>query len=50
MHTFTNCDLRPHSSKNAQNIGVTLNSGEQLQADLIGLDIDTDLAVIKIGC
>ena len=38
-----------HVIENAQNIGVTLNSGEQLQADLIGLDIDTDLAVIKIN-
>ena len=38
-----------HVIKNAENIGITLNSGEQLQAKLIGLDLDTDLAVIKIN-
>ena len=38
-----------HVVQNAQDIGVTLNSGVQLQAKLIGLDVDTDLAVIKIN-
>jgi len=38
-----------HVVQNTQNIGVTLNSGIQLQAKLIGLDVDTDLAVIKIN-
>ena len=38
-----------HVIENAENIGITLNSGEQLQAKLIGLDLDTDLAVIKIN-
>ena len=37
-----------HVVQGAQNIGVTLNSGIQLQAKLIGLDADTDLAVIRI--
>ena len=37
-----------HVVQGAQNIGVTLNSGIQLKAKLIGLDADTDLAVIKI--
>ena len=37
-----------HVVQDAQNIGVTLNSGIQLKAKLIGLDADTDLAVIKI--
>ena len=37
-----------HVIQDAQNIGVILNSGIQLQAKLIGLDADTDLAVIKI--
>ncbi|MEC7876116.1 MAG: trypsin-like peptidase domain-containing protein, partial [Pseudomonadota bacterium] len=38
-----------HVIQDAQNIGVILNSGIQLQAKLIGLDADTDLAVIKIN-
>ena len=38
-----------HVVQDAQNIGITLNSGNQLQAKLIGLDTDTDLAVIKIN-
>ena len=38
-----------HVVQDAQKIGVTLNSGIQLQAKLIGLDMDTDLAVIKIN-
>ena len=37
-----------HVVQGAQNIGVTLNSGIQLKAKLIGLDADTDLAVIRI--
>ena len=37
-----------HVVQDAQNIGVTLNSGIQLKAKLIGLDADTDLAVIRI--
>jgi S1-C subfamily serine protease len=37
-----------HVIQDAKNIGITLNSGSQLQAKLIGLDTDTDLAVIKI--
>ena len=37
-----------HVVQGAQNIGVTLNSGIQLKAKFIGLDADTDLAVIKI--
>lgn len=37
-----------HVIQNAENIGITLNSGDQLKAKLIGLDTDTDLAVIKI--
>ena len=38
-----------HVVQDAQNIGITLNSGDQLQAKLIGFDTDTDLAVIKIN-
>ena len=38
-----------HVVQDAQEIGVTLNSGFQLQAKLIGLDVDTDLAVLKIN-
>ena len=38
-----------HVIQDAQNIGVTLNSGIQLQAKLIGIDRDTDLGVIKIN-
>ena len=37
-----------HVVQGAQNIGVTLNSGIQLKAKFIGLDADTDLAVIRI--
>ena len=37
-----------HVVQGAQNIGVTLNSGIQLKAKLIGLDADTDLAIIRI--
>ena len=37
-----------HVVQGAQNIGVTLNSGIQLKANLVGLDADTDLAVIRI--
>ena len=37
-----------HVVQGAQNIGVTLNSGIQLKAKLVGLDADTDLAVIRI--
>ena len=44
-HILTNA----HVVQDAQKIGVTLNSGIQVQAKLIGLDLDTDLAVIKIN-
>lgn len=37
-----------HVIKNANDIRITLNDGRQAQAQLIGLDADTDLAVINI--
>jgi Do/DeqQ family serine protease len=37
-----------HVIKNANEILITLNDGRQAQANLIGLDADTDLAVISI--
>lgn len=37
-----------HVIKNASEIMITLNDGRQAQAQLVGLDVDTDLAVIKI--
>lgn len=38
-----------HVIQKANEIRVTLNDGRQAEARLIGLDIDTDLAVIKIA-
>ena len=37
-----------HVINNANDIRITLNDGRQAQAQLIGLDADTDLAVINI--
>ncbi len=37
-----------HVIQNANDIRITLNDGRQAQAQLIGLDADTDLAVIHI--
>jgi serine protease DegS len=37
-----------HVIKNANDIRITLNDGRQAEARLIGLDVDTDLAVINI--
>ncbi|MBL1142917.1 MAG: trypsin-like serine protease [Proteobacteria bacterium] len=37
-----------HVIQNANEIRITLNDGRQVQAQLIGLDTDTDLAVINI--
>ena len=38
-----------HVVSNAAAIGVTLNDGQTFQADLIGDDPDTDLAVVRIA-
>ncbi len=37
-----------HVIQNADNIQITLNDGRLAQAQLIGLDVDTDLAVLNI--
>ncbi|MCG8379236.1 MAG: trypsin-like peptidase domain-containing protein, partial [Proteobacteria bacterium] len=37
-----------HVIQNANDIRVTLNDSRQIQAQLIGLDTDTDLAILKI--
>jgi len=37
-----------HVIQNANEISITLNDGRQAQAKLIGLDTDTDLAVVNI--
>ena len=38
-----------HVLQDANDIRITLNDGRQSQAQLIGLDADTDLAVINIS-